>query len=155
MLVAEKGKFEVFDANGWKIAIVVAQFNKTITDCLLDSALLRAKDYQILDDSIDIFKVVGAIEIPLVLKKLATTNKYAALLAIGCVINGDTPHFEYVCKFVTEGILSVQMETAIPVGFGILTCATEDQAEARMHLGKDHLDAVLLQAKLLKNISLL
>jgi 6,7-dimethyl-8-ribityllumazine synthase len=152
MLIAEKGKFEVFDAAEWRIGIVVAQFNKSITDSLLESSLQRAKDYHIVDKNIDIFRVAGAIEIPLVLKKMAMKQNYNALLAIGCVINGATPHFEYVCKFVTEGILAVQMETMSPIGFGVLTCATDEQAKSRMHLGKDHLDAVLQQAHILSII---
>jgi 6,7-dimethyl-8-ribityllumazine synthase len=153
MLKAEQGKFNPFNANEWRVAIVVAQFNYSITNSLMESALNRAEAYNLTRDKIDIHKVAGAIELPLVLKSLAESKKYDALLAIGCVIEGDTPHFKYVCKYVTEGILSVQMESNSPIGFGVLTCASEEQARARMNLGGDHLDAVLQQAYLLKNLS--
>lgn len=152
MLNAEQGSFNPFDATDWNVGIVVAQFNYSITNSLLESALSRAESYNLTRDKISVFKVAGAIELPLVLKSLAKSGKYDALLAIGCVIRGDTPHFEYVCKYVTEGILAVQMELSCPIGFGVLTCATEEQARSRMNLGGNHLDAALQQARVLKTI---
>lgn len=139
-----------FDASSWRIGIVTAQFNHHITSELQAGAIMRARKYRIKREAIDVFPVSGCIEIPLVLQHLATSGKYDALLAIGCVIRGDTPHFEYVCQFVTDGILRVQLDNSIPIGFGVLTCNDEAQAMARMNLGAEHLDAVLHQAKLLK-----
>lgn len=144
-----KGKVDVFDASDWKIGIVTAQFNSHITGALQESAIARAADYGIDKASIDVVAVAGGVEIPLVLQQMARTKKYDALLAIGCVIKGDTPHFDYVCKFVTEGILRVQLDESMPIGFGVLTCNTEEQAQERAHLGGEHLDAVLRQAKIL------
>ncbi len=144
---------EPFDASSWKLGIVVAQFNKHITDQLLQSAVVRAADYSINQENIDIFKVAGAIELPLVLQRLVDTKKYKALLAIGCIIKGDTPHFTYVCNMVTEGVLTVQLKYSIPVGFGVLTCNTEQQAIDRAAIGGEHLDAVLQQARVIDNIS--
>ncbi len=152
MQKAERADFEPFNASDWRIGLVVAEFNKPITDQLKDSALKRAAAYHIPEANIDTFAVAGAVEIPLVLQQLAASKRYNALLAIGCVINGETPHFDYVCKFVTEGILRVQLDNATPIGFGILTCYDEIQAEARAHLGGEHLDAVLQQAKLLQTL---
>ncbi|HSW99876.1 MAG TPA: 6,7-dimethyl-8-ribityllumazine synthase [Patescibacteria group bacterium] len=152
MQKAQQADFTPFDAHEWRIALIVAQFNKHITKQLKESALQRATEYQISPDNIDIFTVAGAVEIPLVLQRLARTKRYNALLAIGCVINGATPHFDYVCTFVADGILRVQLEEDTPIGFGVLTCNDETQAQARAGLGHEHLDAVLQQAKILQDI---
>lgn len=147
---AQTGNYEPFNASEWKIGIVVADFNKDITTSLLDSVQTRSKDYQIDQKNIDVVHVAGAIEIPLVLQTVAKTGKYDALLAIGCVIKGETPHFDYVCKFVTDGVLRVQLDQTMPIGFGILTCNNSQEAQARKDLGSDHLDAVMHQAQALK-----
>ena len=152
MQKAERADFAPFDAHNWRIALVVAQFNKQITGQLQASAIKRAADYNVPTKNIEVFPVAGAVEIPLVLQKLAASKKYDALLAVGCVINGETPHFDYVCKFVTEGVLRVQLDWKTPIGFGVLTCNNEAQAQARAHLGGEHLDAALQQAKLLRSI---
>lgn len=147
MQQATKGDFAEFDASDWRIGIVVAQFNKHITDQQLESALKHAKDYGILEKNITVIKVAGAMEIPLALQYLAKTGKMNALLALGCVVKGDTPHFDYVCKSVAEGILRVQLDTNTPVGFGVLTCNTEAQALSRTDLAGEHLDAALHLAR--------
>jgi 6,7-dimethyl-8-ribityllumazine synthase len=146
MQKAEKGAFEPFDASDWRIGIVAARFNAGVTDKLLAGGLERAADYKIAPENIDVARVAGSAEIPLVLKEMAASGKYRALLAVGCVVKGATPHFEYVCKFVTEGVLRVQLDERVPVGFGVLTANTQAQAEARAHLGGEHLDAALQQA---------
>ena len=140
-----KGEVKTFDAKGWQIGIVTAQFNSHITGELQESAIVRAADYGIDKEAIDITEVAGCAESPLVLQQMAQSKKYDVLLAIGCVIKGDTPHFDYVCKFVTEGILRVQLDESIPIALGVLTCNTEEQAEVRKHLGGEHLDAVMQQ----------
>ena len=147
MIKADQGITEFFDASDWRIGIVIAKFNAGITERLLSSALSRAKDYKI--SQVDVKYVAGSIEIPLVLDHLAKSGEYKALLAIGCVIRGETPHFDYVCKFVSEGILRVQLDRSMPIGFGVLTCNDISQAEARAELGGEHLDAVLQQARIL------
>lgn len=146
----DKTSAETFDAKEWRIGIVTAEFNSDITDQLEKSAIDRAAEYTIKDDQIDVIKVAGAIEIPLVLQQMAISGKYDALLAIGCVIKGETPHFDYVCQFVTDGILRVQLDNSMPIGFGVLTCNTLDEAISRASLGADHLDAVLQQARAIK-----
>lgn len=150
MQQAKQGDFKPFDASGWKIGIVVSEFNKPITDSLLRSALNRAKDYNLDDSNITVVHVAGSVEIPLILQTMAKSGKYNALLAIGCVVQGATPHFDYVCKFVTEGVLRVQLDNNMPIGFGILTCNNQQQAEERKNLGGDHLDAAMHVAKLIE-----
>jgi 6,7-dimethyl-8-ribityllumazine synthase len=153
MQIAQKAEFKPFDANEWRIGLVVAQFNQHITSQLQASAIKRAADYKIPSTNIDSFEVAGAVEIPLVLQQLAKTGRYNALLAIGCIIKGDTPHFDYVCQFATEGILRVQLDQSIPVGFGVLTCYDEAQAASRAHLGGEHLDAALQQARAINTLT--
>ncbi len=148
---AQQAEVQPFDASDWRIGIVVAQFNHQITDQLYETAITRAAEYQIAADTIDTVKVAGAVELPLALQHMAKTGKYKALLAIGCVINGATPHFVYVCQFATEGILRVQLDHNLPIGFGVLTCNDEAQAQERAGLGGDHLDAALQLAKALEN----
>lgn len=150
MQKAQQAATEPFDAGDWQIGIVVAQFNRHITTQLYESALKRAEDYKIPVSKIRTIQVAGSMEIPLALQAMAASNKYQALLAVGCVIRGETPHFDYVCKLVTEGILRVQLDNNIPVGFGVLTCDNEQQALERASLGADHLDAVMHLAKAIK-----
>jgi 6,7-dimethyl-8-ribityllumazine synthase len=147
MQKAHQADFTPFDASEWSLGIVVAQFNKDITEKLYQSALMRAAEYQIKPERINTLKVAGSVEIPLALQHMAKQGNYTALLAIGCVIKGDTPHFDYVCKFVTEGILRLQLDYSLPIGFGVLTCNTQEQAIERAHLGGEHLDAALQLTK--------
>ena len=152
MQKAKQADFKPFDASSWKIGIVTAQFNSDITHKLQQSAIKRAASYKISQDNIDVVPVAGAVEIPLVLQQMAKTGEYNALLAIGCVIRGETPHFDFVCKYAADGILRVQLDESIPIGFGILTCNNIDEALARTDLGAEHLDAVLQQAQSIEKI---
>lgn len=150
MQKADRKEFAPFDARAWKLGIVVARFNQQITAQLYTSAMARAAEYQMVSENITTIDVAGAVEIPLALQSLARTGQYEALLAIGCVINGETPHFEYVCKYVTEGVLRVQLDAHVPIGFGVLTCNDDAQAQARAQLGGEHLDAALQLARAIK-----
>ena len=144
--------FKPFDAHDWRVGIVVAQFNQPITEQLAASALKRAGSYQLKPENITTVTVAGCVEIPLVLQQLARTKRYDALLALGCVVQGETPHFDYVCKFVTEGVLRVQLDEQIAVGFGVITCHNQAQAEARANLGDQFLDAALQQARSIRQL---
>jgi 6,7-dimethyl-8-ribityllumazine synthase len=118
-------------AEGKTFALVVSRFNSFITDKLQDGAvdgLLRAGAR---DDDIAIVKVPGAFEIPLVAKKIAATGRYHAVICLGAVIRGATPHFDYVSAEVSKGIASVSLESQVPVIFGILTTDTIEQAIER------------------------
>lgn len=152
MQKAITANFKPFDASDWKVGIVVAHFNKHITEALLKSALKRAKDYKMSDKNIDVMTVAGAVEIPVGLQAFAEKREYAALLGIGCVIRGATPHFDYVCKQCVEGMNRVSLDYKIPVGMGVLTLETEDQAKERQNLGGDHLDAALQLAHSIRSI---
>lgn len=150
MQQAQQANHKIFDASQWRLGIVVAEFNQHITHSLYESALVRAGDYKISAAHITTMHVAGAVEVPLALQHLAQTRQYDALLAIGCIIKGDTPHFDYVCEFATQGILRVQLDEHIAIGFGVLTCNDEAQALARANLGGEHLDAALQLAQTLK-----
>lgn len=110
------------------LAIVAARFNEDICQGLIDGAnrLLSEKKLKA-----DLYRVPGAFEIPLVAKKLALSKKYDGILCLGAVIRGDTAHFDYVCKAVTDGVLSVSLSTLVPCGFGVLTVDHLKQAQVR------------------------
>jgi 6,7-dimethyl-8-ribityllumazine synthase len=121
----------VFDARGLKFAIVVARFNGFITDRLLAGALDALARTGAQTDDIDVVKVPGAWELPLTVKALAKNGKYDAIIALGAVIRGETPHFDYVAGETTGGLARVSTGTGIPVAMGVLTTNTVEQAVDR------------------------
>lgn len=118
-------------AEGKKFALVVSRFNDFITDRLLGGAVDALERSGARDEDIEVVKVPGAFEIPLIAKKMAATGKYSAVICLGAVIRGATPHFEYVSAEVSKGIAAVSIETEIPVIFGIITTDTIEQAIER------------------------
>ena len=118
-------------ADGKRFGIVVARFNEFITDRLLTGAMEGFRQHEVPEDSIDVAWVPGAMEIPLVAQKLAASSKYAAIVCVGAVIRGATPHFEYVAGETASGVAAVTRETGIPVVFGVLTTDTIEQAIER------------------------
>lgn len=134
-----------YQAKGLKFAIVISRFNSFITDELLKGCVDGLKRHGVLDDDIEIFYVPGAFEIPFVAKKLAKTKKYDAIIALGAVIRGATPHFEYVSAEVSKGVANVSVEQEVPVIFGVLTTDTVDQAieRAGTKAGNKGFDAAL------------
>jgi 6,7-dimethyl-8-ribityllumazine synthase len=116
------------DASAFRFAIVVAKFNSFITDRLLAGALDALKRSGAAPDSIEIVKVPGSWELPLTAKTLAATNRFAAIIALGAVIRGETPHFDHVANQAAGGLASVALETGVPVTFGVLTTNTMEQA---------------------------
>jgi len=119
------------DAQGLKFAIVVGRFNDLITGKLLEGAIDCIVRHGGSEDNITVIKVPGSFEIPLVAKKAAKSGKYDAVICLGAVIRGSTPHFEYVAAEVTKGIALVSLETEVPVAYGILTTDTIEQAVER------------------------
>jgi 6,7-dimethyl-8-ribityllumazine synthase len=117
------------DARGLKFAIVAARFNGAITERLLDGARDALKRAEA--DKFDEFLVPGAFELPLAAKKLAQSGGYDGIIALGAVIRGETPHFDYVAGEAARGLQQVALETGVPVAFGVLTTDTLEQAEAR------------------------
>src|SRR5690625_3628544 len=114
-----------------KIAIVVSRFNDFITNNLLTGAFETLKRHGVEEDNIDVVWVPGAFEIPLVTQKLAKQDHYDALITLGAVIRGSTPHFDYVCGEVAKGVSSTSLQSEKPVIFGVLTTDTIEQALER------------------------
>jgi len=118
-------------AEGKKFALVVSRFNDFITEKLLNGALDALIRSGALDEDIEVVKVPGAFEIPLVAKKMAKSNRFDAVICLGAVIRGSTPHFDYVSAEVSKGVALVSMESEIPVIFGVITVDTIEQAIER------------------------
>ena len=146
-----KKEFELFDASTFKIGIVVGMFNDEITSKLLESAKEMCVRYFIPEENISVYHVAGCVEIPVILNALAE-KKYDCLVALGAIIRGDTPHFDYVAKIVSEGVLRVMLDHTVPVGFGVLTCENIEQTRIRTHTGGAAVEAALQSAKILTTI---
>lgn len=119
------------DAQGLRIGIVVSRYNHFITEKLLEGALDGFKSHGGDDNKVTIVRVPGAFEIPLIADQLAASGRYDALVCLGAVIRGDTPHFDYVCDAVTRGIGAAVQSHKIPIGFGVLTTNDVQQAMER------------------------
>jgi 6,7-dimethyl-8-ribityllumazine synthase len=118
-------------AEGKKFALVVSRFNDFITEKLLSGALDALVRSGAADEDLEVIKVPGAFEIPLVAKKMANTKRFDAVICLGAVIRGSTPHFDYISAEVSKGIAMVGMESEIPVIFGVITTDTIEQAIER------------------------
>ncbi|MBF0237032.1 MAG: 6,7-dimethyl-8-ribityllumazine synthase [SAR324 cluster bacterium] len=144
-------------ATEMKLAIVIARFNEFITESLLLGAMDTFVRHGGNRDNVVTVKVPGAFEIPLAAKKLAQSGKYDAVVCLGAVIRGSTPHFDYVCSGAAGGIASISLETGIPVSFGILTTDTIEQAIERAgtkagNKGRDAVVTAIEMVNLLKQI---
>jgi len=122
------------DASGMSFALVVSRFNSFITERLLSGALLGLKQCSVKQDSIHIVRVPGAFEIPSSARTLAETGKYDGIVTLGCLLRGNTLHYEVIANEVTRGIGQATQETGVPMGFGVLTCDTLEQAIDRAGL---------------------
>ncbi|MDF2841149.1 MAG: Riboflavin synthase [Clostridia bacterium] len=118
-------------AEGLKFGIIVGRFNEFIGGKLLSGALDALNRHGVEQDNIEIAWVPGAFEIPLIAKKMASSNKYDGVICLGAVIRGSTPHFEYVSSEVTKGVAHVSLDTEVPVIFGVLTTDSIEQAIER------------------------
>ncbi len=119
------------DAQGQKVGIVVGRFNSFITDRLLEGAIDALVRHGADEQDIHVARVPGAFEIPLATKKMAASGAYDAVIALGAVIRGSTPHFDYVCSEVSKGVAAVSLESGIPIAFGVLTTDSIEQAVER------------------------
>jgi 6,7-dimethyl-8-ribityllumazine synthase len=140
-----------------RVAIVAARFNAEIVDELLAGCRRRLAEEQITATRVEIHRVPGAFELPVAAKALANTKKFAAIICLGCVIRGDTPHFDYVAGEAARGIQLVSIECSLPVIFGVLTTNTEQQARDRIggshgHAGERAADAAMEMIALLAKI---
>jgi 6,7-dimethyl-8-ribityllumazine synthase len=114
-----------------KLAILVSRFNTEVTEGLLHGAQAYLAEQGIPFDSKDLFRAPGAFEIPLMAQTLAKTGRYQGVICLGCVIKGDTAHFEFISLGATVGIMQAQLATEVPITFGILTTYTDEQAIVR------------------------
>jgi len=130
------------------IAIVVGKFNGEITTQLLASTLAELDEIGVDRSQLTVVPVPGAFELPLASMALAKTRRYACVIALGCVIRGETPHFEYVASEAASGLQLAALETGIPVAFGVLTTDTREQAEARVGKGAEAARTALEMADL-------
>ena len=120
-----------FDGKGLKIGIVAGRFNEFITSKLISGAEDALKRHGVNDNDITLAWVPGAFEIPVIVQKMAESGKYNAVIALGAVIKGATPHFDYVCAEVSKGCATISLKTNIPVMFGVLTTNSIEQAIER------------------------
>jgi 6,7-dimethyl-8-ribityllumazine synthase len=145
------------DAKGFKFAIIVSRFNSFVTDRLLEGALDALKRHGAEEALVEIFRVPGAFEIPLAAKTVLKRREIDAVICLGAVIKGGTPHFHYVASEVTKGIAAVSLESEKPVAFGILTTESVEQAVERAgtkagNKGADAAMSVIEMVNLLKAI---
>ena len=144
-------------AKGLRFAIIVSRFNDFITNKLLDGAIDALLRHGAADQSMDIIKVPGSFELPLTAKKIAEKKSYDAVIRLGTIIRGATPHFGYIASEVTKGIASASIETGIPIAFGVITADTIEQAIERAgtksgNKGWDAALAAIEMAQLLKKL---
>lgn len=123
-------------ATGCRFAIVVSRFNEEITSGLLSGARTALVEAGVRDDDVTLVHVPGTFEIPVTALYLAETGRFDAVICLGCLIKGDTMHFEYIAEAASHGIMHVSVTTGVPVAFGVLTTLTEAQAAARSEPGE-------------------
>lgn len=150
-----EGQLTVRDA---RVCIVAARFNDRIVEDLVRGALDALRRHGVAEAAVDVVRVPGAFELPLAAKRVARTRQYDAIVALGVVIRGATPHFDYVCGECAAGLNRVSLEFDIPVGFGVLTCDTVDQAIERSGVkhgnkGADAALAAIEMVSLLRQIA--
>jgi len=121
-----------------RFAIIVARFNEEITSGLLAGARAALADASVRDEDVFVVHVPGAFEIPVAAMRLAETGDFDAVICLGCLIKGDTMHFEYIASATSHGIMDVSTTTGVPVAFGVLTTMTDEQAEVRSAPGPDN-----------------
>jgi 6,7-dimethyl-8-ribityllumazine synthase len=119
------------------VGIVVSRFNGAVTSRLLDGALAELEEAGVAREAITIMPVPGAFELPIAAMALAKTRRYACIVALGCVIRGDTPHFDFVAGEAASGLQLAALETGVPVAFGVLTLEEAEQAEDRLDKGAE------------------
>ena len=144
-------------ADGLRFGVVVSRFNEFVTRRLLSGALDALGRHGVAEEQIEIAWVPGTFEIPLVAKKMAHSGRFAAVICLGAVVRGATPHFEYIASEVAKGIASVSLESGLPVIFGVITADTLDQAIERAgakggNKGADAAEAAIEMANLLHTL---
>ena len=134
------------------VGIVVSRFNGKVTTQLLDAALAELSTAGVRPEAITIMVVPGAFELPLAATALAKTRRFACIVALGCIIRGDTPHFDYVSSEAASGLQLAALETGVPVSFGVLTLDRVEQAEPRVGKGSEAVRSALEMADLFAHL---
>ena len=137
---------------GRAVAVVVAKFNGEITSRLLERALEELEEANVPREAVTIVPVPGAFELPLAAIALAKTRRYACIVALGCVVRGETPHFDFVAGEAASGLQLAAIETGVPVSFGVLTTDTVEQAEARIDRAADAVRGALEMADVFQQL---
>ena len=142
------------DADGGRraVGVVVSRFNGDVTSRLLDRALSELETAGVRRDAVTIMVVPGAFELPLAATALAKTRRFACVVALGCVIRGDTPHFDYVASETASGLQLAALETGVPVSFGVLTLDRVEQAEPRIEKGAEAVRSALEMADVFSHL---
>jgi 6,7-dimethyl-8-ribityllumazine synthase len=125
-------------AEGYRFAVLVSRFNESITDALRQGASEALTEAGAAPDAIEVFPVPGAYELPQAARAAAESGRFDAVICLGCVIRGETPHFEYISSAVAHGIMQASGETGVPIAFGVLTTDNAAQAEERARPGRDN-----------------
>ena len=136
-----------------RIAIVVARFNDFITERLLEGATAALADAGVSGDAVDVVRVPGAFEVPMAAQRVAETGRVEAVICLGCLIRGATPHFEYIASACAHGITAAAASTGVPMAFGVLTTNSAEEALERVapgpaHKGREAAEAALEMARL-------
>jgi len=139
-------------------AIVLSEFNEAVTERLLSGALVRCDALGLDKHCIDVYRVPGAVEIPITAQWLAETDRYSSMIALGCVIRGETGHYDFVCEQASQGCQRVSLDYNVPIIFGVLTTDNREQALARAggehsDKGADSIDAALRMQELYVSLS--
>jgi 6,7-dimethyl-8-ribityllumazine synthase len=138
MRAQEQAPAPLADASRLRIGIIVARFNAFVTDRLRDGAVAALREAGAPESAIEIFPVPGAFEIPQAARAVAETGRFDAIVCLGCLIRGETPHFDYIASAAAHGITAAAGETGIPMAFGVLTTNTAEQAVERASEGPDN-----------------
>jgi 6,7-dimethyl-8-ribityllumazine synthase len=154
--LGEKGATPDLDGSAMRIAIVVSRFNDDVTKRLLRGARDALHKHGVAEEEIDVFWVPGSLELPVTALALAEKGEHDAIVALGAVIRGETFHFEVVAMQAAQGLMQVQLDTGVPIAFGVLTTEDRDQALARSgptnNKGADAAEAAIETANLLREI---
>lgn len=149
----QTGRTVELDGRGLRVAVVCGRFNDVITERLLTGCRERLIDLGVKGEEIVELWAPGSFELPLVAKRLAAGGSYDAVITLGAVIRGDTPHFDYVAGECAAGVMRAQLETGVPIVFGVLTTDTAEQAFEREDKGRDCADTAVEMAQVLQSIS--
>lgn len=125
-------------AGGSRFAVIVSRFNDAVTSRLCDGARAALSEAGAADPDVEVMAVPGAFELPQAARCAAETGRFDAVICLGCLIRGETPHFEYISSAVAHGLMEASGDTGVPIAFGVLTTDTWEQAEARAGAGRDN-----------------